>query len=103
MVFMPTKAAHRAECEKIFAQIVTEEGQKLLGWRTVPTDNASLGATAKASEPFLRQVFIRRNAKLADPLAFERKLYVIRQRVENEIRYSGKVRGGDYFYVSSLS
>jgi glutamate synthase (ferredoxin) len=103
MVFMPTKAAHRAECEKIFAQIVAEEGQKLLGWRTVPTDNASLGATAKASEPFLRQVFIRRNAKLADPLAFERKLYVIRQRVENEIRYSGKVKGGDYFYVSSLS
>ena len=103
MVFMPTKAAQRAECEKIFGQIVTEEGQKLLGWRTVPTDNASLGATAKASEPFLRQVFIRRNANLADPLAFERKLYVIRQRAENEIRYSGKVKGGDYFYVSSLS
>ena len=43
----------------------------------------SLGATAKASEPFMRQVFIARNSKLADDLAFERKLYVIRKRAEN--------------------
>ena len=35
--------------------------------------------------------------------AFERKLYVIRKRAENAIRYSGKVAGGDSFYVSSLS
>jgi glutamate synthase (ferredoxin) len=103
MVFMPPKRAERAECEKIFASIVAEEGQTLLGWRTVPTNNASLGATAKASEPFMRQVFIGRNKKLTDDLAFERKLYVIRKRAENAIRYSGKVKGGDFFYVSSLS
>src|SRR5882762_2469038 len=103
MVFMPTKRSQRAECEKIFANIVAEEGQRLLGWRTVPTNNVSLGATAKASEPFMRQVFIGRDAKLADDLAFERKLYVIRKRAENAIRYSGKVEGGDFFYISSLS
>ena len=44
-------AAQRAECEKIFAEIVVEEGQKLLGWRTVPTSNETLGNTARASEP----------------------------------------------------
>src|SRR6266568_3666538 len=103
MVFMPHDRAQRAECEKIFARIVAEEGQRLLGWRTVPTDNNSLGATAKVSEPFMRQVFIGRNPKLADEMAFERKLYVIRKRAENAIRYSGKVQGGDFFYVSSLS
>src|SRR5882757_3713759 len=103
MVFMPTKRSEWAECEKLFAIIVAEEGQILLGWRTVPTNNASLGATARASEPFMRQVFIGRNKKLADDLAFERKLYVIRKRAENAIRYSGKVDGGDFFYVSSLS
>ena len=103
MVFLPTKRAQRAECEKIFANIVAEEGQKLLGWRTVPTNNVSLGATAKASEPFMRQVFIARNSKLADDMAFERKLYIIRKRAENAIRYSGKVEGGDFFYISSLS
>jgi len=103
MVYLPPHAAQRAECEKIFTAIVTEEGQRVLGWRDVPTNNASLGATAKASEPFMRQVFIARAGKLADDLGFERKLYVIRKRAENAIRYSGKVKGGEYFYFSSLS
>src|SRR6185436_10797002 len=103
MVSLPHKADQRAECETIFARIAAEEGQRVLGWRTVPTSNNSLGATARASEPLMRQVFIARNAKLTDDLAFERKLYVIRKRAENAIRYSGKVEGGDFFYISSLS
>jgi len=106
MIFLPQDAAQRAECEKVFAEIVAEEGQTLLGWRTVPTNNASLGFTAKASEPFVRQVFIGRSAKLADDMAFERKLYVIRKRAENTIRYGRtgrKIPGGEHFYVCSLS
>ena len=103
MVFMPQDAAQRAECERIFADIVAEEGQHLLGWRSIPTSNVTLGATALVSEPFMRQVFVGRGKKQADDLAFERKLYVIRKRAENAIRYSGKVDGGDFFYVSSLS
>jgi len=103
MVFLPHDPAQRAECEKLFSDIVAEEGQRVLGWRTIPTNNASLGATAKASEPFMRQVFIARNAKLAADLAFERKLYVIRKRAENAIRYAGKVKGGEFFYLASLS
>ncbi len=63
MVFLPHDAAQRAECERIFGDIVAEEGQRVLGWRTIPTHNASLGATARASEPFMRQVFIARNAE----------------------------------------
>jgi glutamate synthase (ferredoxin) len=103
MVYLPRDPAQRAECEKIFTGIVAGEGQRVLGWRTIPTNNASLGATAKASEPFMRQVFIARNPKLADDMAFERKLYVIRKRAENAIRYSGKVKGGGDFYFASLS
>src|SRR5712691_3700594 len=103
MLFLPQDPAQRLECEKIFADIVTEEGQRLLGWRTVPTNNNSLGATARNAEPFMRQVFIGRNAKLTDDMAYERKLYVIRKRTESAIRYSGKVDGGDFFYISSLS
>jgi glutamate synthase (ferredoxin) len=103
MVFLPPDATERRECEKVFEQIVAEEGQKFLGWRTIPTNNGSLGDTAKASEPFMRQIFIGRGAKLADEMAFERKLYVIRKRATNTIRFSGKVPGGQFFYVSSLS
>jgi len=105
-VFLPQDAKQRAECEKAFEEIVTEEGQKFLGWRTVPTSNTSLGNTAKASEPFVRQAFIGRNARLSDDMAFERKLYVIRKRAENTIRFgrAGRtIAGGEHFYISSLS
>ena len=50
----------------------------------------------------VQQAFIRRNTKLTDDMAFERKLYVIRKRSERAIRYSG-VNGGHWFYISSLS
>ncbi len=102
MVFLPPEATERRECEKLFERIVLEEGQRLLGWRDIPTTNSSLGETARASEPFMRQIFIGRDAKLGDDMAFERKLYVIRKRAENTIRYSG-LPGGSFFYVASLS
>ncbi|MDB6032586.1 MAG: large subunit of NADH-dependent glutamate synthase [Verrucomicrobiales bacterium] len=102
MIFLPPDAAQRANCEKILENIIAEEGQQLLGWRTVPTDNSSLGETAKASEPVVRQVFVAPNANVKDPMAFERKLYVIRKRAENAIRFSG-IPGGGRFYVPSFS
>ncbi len=107
MLFLSPNAQERANCEQILEKIIAEEGQGLLGWRTVPTANSSLGEAAKASEPFVRQVFIAADSatkeKLAkDALALERKLYIIRKRAENEIRHAG-VTGGQYFYFSSLS
>ena len=102
MVFLPDHREQRREFEKIIADTVTAEGQKLLGWRKVPTDNMYLGETARGCEPFIRQVFIGRGAGIDDELAFERKLYVIRRRVENAIRYAG-LPGGEYFYIPSMS
>src|SRR5438874_301971 len=64
MVYLSPDSTQRRTCEQLFEKIVREEGQGVLGWRTVPTNNASLGATAKASEPFMRQVFIGRNPQL---------------------------------------
>ncbi|HEY2988334.1 MAG TPA: glutamate synthase large subunit [Candidatus Binatia bacterium] len=102
MIFLPDERKVRQRCEKTLEKIIAEEGQKLLGWRKVPTDNMYLGDTAKASEPFVRQVFIGRGKAIKDDMAFERKLYVIRRRAENALRY-GKDAVGEYFYVSSLS
>jgi len=103
MLFLPQDDAERQRCEDRFDEIVRDEGQEVLGWRTVPTDNADLGATAILGEPYVRQVFIGRNVggSSSDDLAFERKLYVIRKRAEQEIRYAGT--GGDSFYIPSLS
>jgi glutamate synthase (ferredoxin) len=103
MVYLSYDDAERQNCERIFEEIIRKEGQQVLGWRTVPTDSASLGKTARVAEPLVRQIFIARDPSIGDDMAFERKLYVIRKRAENAIRYSGEVEGGDYFYISSLS
>src|SRR3989338_2380374 len=102
MVYLPSEAADSKAAEKVLEGIIKEEGQHFLGWRAVPTDNQLLGETAKSSEPVVRQIFIGRSPQLKDDLSFERKLYVIRRRAENAIRFSG-MKGGNYFYVSSLS
>ena len=104
MLFLPRDAARRATCEAEFAALVRAEGQTLLGWRDVPTDNRELGATAVTSEPVMRQVFIGRGPGLpesADGLAFERKLFVLRRLAESRI--AGDSDGADVFYVASLS
>ena len=103
MVFLTPNEADRKKTEKVFEDIVKEEGQTLLGWRDVPVDNASLGPTARSKEPFVRQIFIGRNSEIKEDIAFERKLYVIRRRAENALRGAAKSKGGEYFYVSSLS
>ncbi len=108
MVFLPQDADARRRCEALVEQVVTEEGQTVLGWRTVPTNGRGLGKAARSREPFVRQLFIGRNdARLpkTDDLAFERKLYVIRRRIENaihEARAAGEACG-DLFYFASLS
>jgi len=102
IVFLPKNQTKRRRLEERFQQIVQSEGQTFLGWRTVPTDNSSLGETAKSSEPYMRQVFIGRDASLKDDLAFERKLYVIRKRAYSEIRTS-TMDGAEYWYLPSLS
>ncbi|MFS0723920.1 glutamate synthase large subunit [Paenibacillus sp. 1P07SE] len=102
MIFFPQDEAARSEHERRLEAIIAEEGQTLLGWRTVPTNDEKLGESARAAMPYVRQVFIGRAAGLEGELPFERKLYVIRKRAEHAIRYSG-LAGGDMFYFPSLS
>ena len=99
--------AARAELERLFEQIVQEEGQRLLGWRDVPTDDWLLGPSAVAVEPVFRQIFIGRAPDLAGPdarLRFERKLYVIRKRIEHAVDALGLTdEARKTFYIVSLS
>lgn len=102
MVFLPAEIGDRARCKRMFENIIRDEGQELIGWRTVPTDNSSLGPTARAVEPAMRQVFIKAQGVPAGSLDFERKLYVIRRRIENAVKGSTMTQRG-MFYVPSLS
>ena len=102
LVFLPRNPTKRRRLEEQLGHIVQSVGLTLLGWRTVPTDNSTLGETARVSEPFMRQVFIGRGPEVADDMAFERLLYVARKRAYSEIRTS-TIDGAEYWYVASLS
>jgi glutamate synthase (NADPH) large chain len=86
----------------IFAMIVRQEGQTLLGWRRVPTDNRNLGDTARSVEPVIDHVFLAPGEDVEGDEAFERKLFVIRKRFQSTIRTSG-IDDRQYFHVPSLS
>lgn len=96
MVFLPENEQERTYYENEINQIIQQEGQTLLGWRTVPVNIEKLGKLAKQSKPFIRQVFIGASDDLQDTLAFERKLYVIRKQAE-------KLAPNSEFYFASLS
>ncbi len=102
VVFLPRDAAEARRCQELFDAIVREEGQQPLGWRDVPVDDSSLGPTARSAEPLFRQIFIGRAAGLADEMAFERKLYVIRMRIEHAI-WNSDLKQRGLFYIPSLS
>jgi len=60
MLFLPHDEAQRAEQERTLEAIVREEGQEVIGWRTVPTNDELLGRSAKEAKPYVRQLFIGR-------------------------------------------
>ena len=102
MVCLPTDATQRTRCQEIFEGIVRDEGQVLLGWRDLPTNNTPIGPSARSVEPVFRQIFIGRGAGITDAAQFERTLFLIRKRAENAILASGLPQS-KYFYHGSLS
>jgi glutamate synthase (NADPH) large chain len=102
MVFLPQEPASRVACEQEIERTITAEGQVLLGWRDVPTNNAGLSKRTKEVEPIIRQVFIARGSRDMDQDALERKLYVIRKASGHAIQ-ALNLRHGKEFYVPSLS
>ncbi|HTH93932.1 MAG TPA: glutamate synthase-related protein [Rhodocyclaceae bacterium] len=99
-IFLPQSVNGRQACESIVARIIHEEGQEFLGWRDVPKNGNGLAQMAIEEEPFGRQVFI--GSKAADQGAFERKLFVIRKRIEHEVSHR-KLDDGWQFYILSMS
>src|SRR5579863_7719370 len=101
MTFLPVEKHPRLQCEGILERIVCEEGLSLIGWRDTPTYASAIGRVARASQPYIQQIFVRCPASM-DEDTFERKLYVVRKRAENEVRESG-MEDRDTFYIPSLS
>ena len=100
MVFMPQDYDLRMQTKDIIKRIIEEEGQKCLGWRPVPVNDSFVGKVAAKTKPVIRQVFIEAADELEDRMALERKLYIIRKRLEMEME--GDPDYSDV-YFSSLS
>ncbi|SIT70292.1 glutamate synthase (NADH) large subunit [Ectothiorhodosinus mongolicus] len=101
MIFLDRDATVRDQVVAIIEQQVAAAGQKVLGWRDVPVDNGDLGESVLPTEPLTKQLFIGRSDNCADQDSFERKLFVIRKRMDNEVRDLGL--GFAACYVSSMS
>lgn len=117
LVFISPEPSEREAAMQVFEHVIREEGQKFIGWRTVPTKSEILGKTSGRYEPSIKQVFIEKNPAITDPIEFERVLYIIRKRVGAWIRdnmmpnkftdvhgnKSNSFPGADYHYVTNLS
>ena len=101
-VFFPKEVRLREECRDIFSRTAEELGLELLTWRRVPVNPEGIGYTARSVEPDMEQVFIACPDHITDPLAFERKLFVLRNYASHLINSTVK-KDPIGFYISSLS
>src|SRR4051812_14191081 len=102
-IFLPRDHDPRATIEALIQKIIQEEGQTVIAWRDLPTDDRLVGASAAAVEPYFKQIFISRAANL-DRAMFERKLYIIRKRIEHAVdKLPIPAAEKKYFYIPSLS
>ncbi|MGB3740078.1 MAG: glutamate synthase large subunit [Pontixanthobacter sp.] len=85
MCFLPQDDAARDFVTQQLEKFIAKEGQRVIGWRDVPTTLAGLGKAVVASMPVIRQCIVGRGANCADQAAFERKLVVIRKQTLNPL------------------
>ncbi len=104
LFFLPQDDGERALCRQTVEEIVASRGQRLIGWRRMPTrpEVANIGATAIDSMPVIEQLFVGAGAAL-DQDAFERELYLIRKQATIRLRGSDALTQAQMFYVCSLS
>jgi len=101
-VFFPKEVRLREECRDIFNRTAEELGMEILTWRKVPINPEGIGLTARSVEPEIEQVFIACPDHISDPMAFERKLFILRNYATHLINNSVK-KDAIGFYISSLS
>ena len=58
MTFLPVERHARLQCEGVIERSSREEGLTVLGWRDTPIDGDAIGRIARASQPYIEQVFL---------------------------------------------
>jgi glutamate synthase domain-containing protein 2/glutamate synthase domain-containing protein 1/glutamate synthase domain-containing protein 3 len=107
MLFLPDDLVHRRKCERLLERVLADYDMTVIGWRDVPTDGSILGAASRETEPRVRQVFVGMKRHFFDRGDFNRRLYLVRQRVENVIEFGDErdwpANVKEQFYVCALS
>ncbi len=85
LAFLPTDNEAREKAQASIEAIVSEEGLAVLGWRDVPTNPQCLGGSARAAMPFMAQLFITDVAHQSTGVDLDRRLFLVRKRVEHEM------------------
>ncbi len=93
MCFLPQDPIAREFIAAQFEKFIAKEGQRLIGWRDVPTTRDGLGKAVLESMPMIRQCFVARGDNCADQDAFERKLIVIRKQTQNPLAALAEKQG----------
>ncbi|MBV9044439.1 MAG: glutamate synthase large subunit [Alphaproteobacteria bacterium] len=106
MCFLPPDTKARDIVVKQFERFIKNEGQKLIGWRDVPTDPTGLGKTVIEQMPLIRQAIIAHGPEVKDQDTFERKLLTIRKQTQNPLQALAKkhkLPSITQFYMPSFS
>ena len=99
LLFLPKDGKDQAVILSVIIEEIEKEGLTLMHLRNVPTCPEILGEAALANEPDIKQIFI---TGFTESETADRKLYIIRKRIENRIRKSDIPTRED-FYIVSLS
>lgn len=99
LVFLPKDQKEAEICMTILSEMIKKEGLKLLTIRNVPVNSAILGSISRSSEPNVKQIFITGSLNQEE---LERKLYILRKKVEKAVMAS-EITHKRSFYVVSLS
>ncbi|XVF12653.1 hypothetical protein REPUB_Repub08aG0137600 [Reevesia pubescens] len=103
MFFLPTSESRREESKNVFTKVAESIGHRVLGWRSVPTDNSGLGNAALQTEPVIEQVFLTPTPRSKADL--EQQMYILRRVSMVAIRAALNLQHGGVrdFYICSLS
>ncbi len=99
LLFLPKNEKDQSAILSIVIEEIEKEGLTLMHLRNVPTCPEILGESALAAEPDIKQIFI---TGFTDSETADRKLYIIRKKIENKIRKS-EIPSKEDFYIVSLS
>ncbi|MDR2844341.1 MAG: glutamate synthase large subunit [Candidatus Symbiothrix sp.] len=99
LVFLPQDTDQAALCMEVLQNIVEQESLKMLATRDIPVNSSILGEISRANEPVIKQIFIVGEDR---PEVLERKLYIVRKKIEKKIHKSSLDEKRS-FYIASLS